>query len=151
MYAMRIYLDNCCFNRPYDEQTQPRVIMESEAVLSIVDTCETVAGWSFYSSDVLDDEIDQNMDLFRKLEVLNLYKSASMHIDINETIIERARYFERQYIKPYDALHLASAEYVGADILLTTDKKFINRAKQLDVNPSVANPLEWLLEVLDEH
>jgi predicted nucleic acid-binding protein len=125
--------------------------MESEAVLSIIDACETMEGWSFYSSDVLDDEIDQNTDLFRKLEVLNLYKLASAHIDTSEAIIERARYFERQNIKPYDALHLASAEYVDADIFLTTDKNFIKRAKQLDVKPSVVNPLEWSLEVLDEH
>jgi predicted nucleic acid-binding protein len=147
---MRIYFDNCCFNRPYDEQSQVRVIMESEAVLSIIDSCAKVDGWGFYSSDVLDDEIDQNLDMIRKLQVLNLYCSAVEHIDINDEIIQRAGCFAQQGIKPYDALHLASAEYAGADALLTTDKKFINQARILEVTPRVANPLEWLLEVLDE-
>jgi len=32
---MRIYLDNCCFNRPYDDQTQIRIRIESEAKLFI--------------------------------------------------------------------------------------------------------------------
>jgi hypothetical protein len=25
---MRVYLDNCSYNRPYDEQTQPRIMLE---------------------------------------------------------------------------------------------------------------------------
>jgi len=28
---MRIYLDLCCFNRPYDDQTQARIRLETEA------------------------------------------------------------------------------------------------------------------------
>ena len=26
---MRIYLDNCCFNRPYDDQSQLRILLET--------------------------------------------------------------------------------------------------------------------------
>jgi hypothetical protein len=32
---MRIYLDNGCFNRPFDDQTQPRIRIETEAKLEI--------------------------------------------------------------------------------------------------------------------
>ncbi len=32
-----IYLDNCCFNRPFDDQDQTRVRLETEAKLSIQD------------------------------------------------------------------------------------------------------------------
>ena len=32
---MRIYLDNCSFNRPFDDQRQTRVRLEAEAKLSI--------------------------------------------------------------------------------------------------------------------
>ena len=28
---MRVYLDNCCYNRPYDEQVQLRIRLETEA------------------------------------------------------------------------------------------------------------------------
>ncbi len=34
---MKIYLDNCCYNRPYDSQSQLRVAMESQAKLKIQD------------------------------------------------------------------------------------------------------------------
>ena len=32
---MRVYLDNCCFNRPFDSQAQARVRLETEAKLRI--------------------------------------------------------------------------------------------------------------------
>nr|VFJ54444.1 MAG: hypothetical protein BECKFW1821A_GA0114235_104731 [Candidatus Kentron sp. FW] len=32
---MKIYLDNCCFNRPYDDQSDFRVRLEAEAKLKI--------------------------------------------------------------------------------------------------------------------
>jgi len=34
---MRSYLDNCCFNRPFDDQSQIRIRLESEAKLKIQD------------------------------------------------------------------------------------------------------------------
>jgi hypothetical protein len=35
--TMRSYLDLCCFNRPYDDQSQVRVRLETEAKLSLQD------------------------------------------------------------------------------------------------------------------
>ncbi len=32
---MRIYLDNCCFNRPYDDQSQIRISLKAQAKLFI--------------------------------------------------------------------------------------------------------------------
>ena len=32
---MRIYLDNCCYNRPFDEQTQLRVRLETITKLAV--------------------------------------------------------------------------------------------------------------------
>ena len=33
-----VYLDVCCLNRPFDDQTQDRIRLESEAVLLILTT-----------------------------------------------------------------------------------------------------------------
>jgi len=33
---VRIYLDVCCLNRPFDDQTQDRIHLESEAVILIL-------------------------------------------------------------------------------------------------------------------
>lgn len=34
---MKIYLDNCCYNRPYDDQSQLRIHQEAEAKLYVQD------------------------------------------------------------------------------------------------------------------
>ncbi len=38
---MDIYLDNCCFNRPFDDQTSLRIHLESEAIKAILASCNT--------------------------------------------------------------------------------------------------------------
>ena len=32
---MKIYLDNCCFNRPFDDQSQVKIHIEAQAKLDI--------------------------------------------------------------------------------------------------------------------
>jgi predicted nucleic acid-binding protein len=143
----KIYLDNCCLNRPFDDLADDKVRHESEAVLTIIDNCENGI-WDIFESDVLDDEIDRIKNPIKKQKVSELYSSASIYVEINSEIINRAKEFGKHNIKPFDALHLASAEYADADILLSTDKKFINRAQETDSKVRVANPAIWLTEVL---
>ena len=53
---LKVYLDNCCFNRPYDNQNNLLVFMETEAKLFIQDLIHSeklMLVWSF----VLDYEI----------------------------------------------------------------------------------------------
>jgi hypothetical protein len=33
---MRIYVDMCCLKRPFDDQSQPRIRLDSEAVLALL-------------------------------------------------------------------------------------------------------------------
>ena len=148
---MQIYLDTCCLNRPFDEQIDEKVILETEAILGIIDRCETKKDWSFFSSDVLDDEISRIVHPVKKQNVLALYHSASTHIDLNDSIIEKAKKYERFGLRPFDVLHLACAEFAQADVLLTTDKKFIRQAEQWKLKTRVVNPLVWLMEMIDEY
>ena len=147
MKKIKIYLDSCCFSRPFDEIINDKMRLECEAVLTIIGKCEN-SEWDIFESDVLDDEFDRMTNLMQKQKVLELYSSASIYIEINEEIVSRAKEFHAVNIKPFDALHLASAEYAGADILLTTDKRFMNRALKSNAKTRVANPVIWLTEVL---
>ncbi len=50
---MRVYLDNCCFNRPFDDQDSLTVRLETEAKLqvqSMVKSGVLMLGW-FYVLD----------------------------------------------------------------------------------------------------
>jgi len=145
---MRIYLDNCCFNRPFDSQEQSIIVMESEAVLTIIDKCKRNNKYFFLGSDVLDEEIDNMADPIKKQNVLNLYSFAQNHIELNPTILKRAVDLQSFNLESFDALHLASAEYGKADIFLTTDRKLIKHTKKIDLSVNVSNPLVWLLEAM---
>jgi hypothetical protein len=61
----KIYLDVCCLNRPFDDQTQPRIRLETEAILEIISRCRT-GEWELLSSTALESEIARTPDLTRK-------------------------------------------------------------------------------------
>jgi len=50
---MLIYLDVCCLNRPFDDQTQDRICLETKAVLLILERCYA-GGWRFLGSEAVD-------------------------------------------------------------------------------------------------
>jgi len=143
---VRIYFDNCCLNRPFDDLAGNSVRMECEAILSIIDICKA-GDWSYFSSDVLLDEILEMTDNDRCEKVMLLYHAAMEHIGFTEAIFSRAKELEEFNIKSFDALHVASAEAAHADVLLTTDRRLINAAKRANTYIPVQNPLVWLVEV----
>lgn len=63
MSEMKIYLDNCCFNRPFDDQSQLRIKLESEAKLKIQEDIRSGL-YKLIWSYILDYENSKN--LFRK-------------------------------------------------------------------------------------
>ena len=142
-----IYMDNCCFNRPFDDLSNDKVRFESESVLTIINYCEQDI-WDLCSSDVLYDEIDRMDDIVKKEKVLTLYNSATVDIEINDNIIRRASDLMQTNIRPFDALHIASAEARHADIFLTTDKKLINASKRVKASVRITNPAIWIVETL---
>lgn len=65
---LKIYFDNCCLNRPFDDQTQVRIRLEAEAVLLILSRIE-YGEWAWVGSDVLIDEIEQTPDILASVLV----------------------------------------------------------------------------------
>lgn len=68
---MRIYLDVSCLDRPYDDQTQLRIRLEAEAVISILGRVES-GEWSHISSAIAVIEIQQTRDRERRERLLAL-------------------------------------------------------------------------------
>ena len=60
---MRVYLDMCCLKRPFDDQSQPRIHLESEAVLALLGAAGEKV--EFLRGSALDLENDQNPILQR--------------------------------------------------------------------------------------
>lgn len=146
---MKIYLDVCCLNRPFDDQRQDRIHLESEAVITILKQVET-GDWRWINSSVVLFEINQTPHPDRKNRLLKLCNAASEIIRLDEEIYAISENLKKAGFKSYDALHLACAKKAGVDIMLSTDNKLIKKAIQQAnlVKMRVENPWVWLQEVL---
>lgn len=129
---MLIYLDNCCFNRPYDDQEHVNVFLETQAKLYIQENILT-GRFKLVWSYILQFENDQNPYINHKHEIRK-WKSQSSHwVSASESIIEKA--------KEYQTIGL----HVKADYFITTDKQLIKAARKItDLN--VVNPLTFIQE-----
>ncbi len=123
---MRVYLDNCCFNRPFDSQSQLRVRLETEAKLHIQE--RVVAGeielvWSY----ILDFENAANPFEERR-NAIGLWRTRAV-IDVGETpgLLANAKLLTAQGIRSKDALHVACAVEAGCEHFITTDAALLKK------------------------
>lgn len=147
---MHLYLDCCCYNRPFDDLSQSRVNYESDAIFFILKSA--VNGENIIlGSTILDIEINRIRNDNKKRHVLNLYKSASKFIPLTDEIEKFAEKIRSDSSVHFeDSLQIASAELGGADIFLTTDDKLIRACKNLSLNMRVVNPLDYVLELIKD-
>ena len=139
---MRIYLDNCCFNRPFDDQNQVKVRLEAEAKLlvqaKIIDK-EITLVWSY----MLDYENGFNPYEERRKAIEKWQPKAMEDIIESSEIIKMAEKFFKLNIKPKDALHVACAVAGKCDYLLTTDKSLLTKKTSIK-ELMVLNPLDFI-------
>lgn len=145
---IRIYLDTCCFNRPFDDQTQLRVQLESRAVLRVLEYVRRDA-WALIGSDAIDAELAAMRDPKRRRRVIELASAKTEHVSIDADLGLRQQLLEGMGFGGYDSAHIACAEAAGADVLLTTDDALIRRARRLQhqLAVRVTNPVSWLEEI----
>ena len=146
---MKIYLDACCLNRPFDDQSQNRIRLESEAIIIIMSLLKKEVG-EWISSEVLEAELENTPDIEKRAYLTELSKSAHTSIAITEKEITRANELENIGFKGFDAMHIACSESAGNDVFLTTDDKLLKKAvREKDkLNVQIANPLSWMMERL---
>jgi predicted nucleic acid-binding protein len=144
---VRVYLDACCLSRLTDDQSQPRIREEAEAIERVFAKVR-LGVMELISSEALEDEARRTPGMERRLEVETLLSLASSTVEVNDAIAERARELGTAGYSLFDALHLAAAESAGADVLLSTDDRLIKRAARGMGNPRipVRNPVSWSKE-----
>jgi predicted nucleic acid-binding protein len=138
---MRVYLDNCCYNRPFDEQAQLRVVLETLAKLNIQQQMRDGV-LEYVWSSVLDFEISKSRFLDRSLQIMPWAKGAVINVQIDDSIRFRAKEFEANGLKAMDALHVACAEAAECDWFFTTDRGILKKVRNL-ISMRVANPVEF--------
>lgn len=143
---MRIYLDVCCLNRPFDDQTQVRIRLETEAILTILSRCKDKK-WSLVGSTVVDYEIYKTPDDDRRQRLTNFAEIMEEKITMDPVLKERALELESFGFRAFDAYHISCAEMAKVDVFLTTDDRLLKKSLRENVNIEVANPLRWLIEI----
>ena len=148
---MKIYLDVCCFNRPFDDHSQDRVRLESEAIVTILSYIQYKHA-VLVGSEVVDAEISKMPEHDKKYKVSIVSNLKQEYVAVDDYTIGRAEELEKIGFKSFDALHIACAEKGGVDILLTTDDNFLSKAAQNKntLKIRVEDPIRWLMEVFDK-
>jgi predicted nucleic acid-binding protein len=147
LLQMKIYLDACCLNRPYDDQRQARVHLEAECVEVIFEHIRN-GHWQWVGSSALMYEISYVTQIERRLQLLRLLSWVKETVHVRDAEDRRANELKAMGFKDLDALHVACAESGNVDVLLTTDDRFMKAGKrnQSLLKVKVDNPLSWLEE-----
>ncbi|GBU21437.1 hypothetical protein R80B4_01328 [Fibrobacteres bacterium R8-0-B4] len=141
----RVCLDNCCNSRLFDDDTQPKVKAQADAIRRII--CNQKKGdYVIVGSFAAEIEIAQIPDDEKRREAEKLYKEAIVGgtVEVSAQIMARAQKLESMGLGKMDAAHLAAAEAAEAEYLITTDEKFIRRCARNNLTAvNVINPIDF--------
>jgi predicted nucleic acid-binding protein len=140
MNKTRIYLDNCTYNRPFDDKTQLTIRMEAEAKLQIQEDIRNgiyELVWSYMNEfENNDNPYSDRREQIGRWEVL-----ASKLIAYTPQIETQANAIMTLGIKKKDAVHIACALAANADYFITTDKKILNKVV---AGITIINPIDFV-------
>jgi len=143
---MKIYLDNCCFNRPFDDQKQLRIKLETEAKLRIQEDIRSGSHqlvWSY----ILDYENSRNPFRERREQITRWRTYSTADIEEDVKIVDIATRVNQHGIKKMDSLHIACAITAEVDYFLTTDDKILKRSIHIQ-DIRITDPIGFIKEVL---
>ncbi|MDR1000536.1 MAG: hypothetical protein LBL96_07035 [Clostridiales bacterium] len=143
MEVPKIYLDNCSLNRPFDNQSQMKIRLETEAKLYIQD-CVRAGIYSLCWSFALDYENGKNPFEDKRNSIAPWKEIASDYCPRSEAIRLRGREIMKLGIKELDALHIACAIEKHCDYFITTDKGVLNKNIK---GIKAINPIDFVREM----
>ena len=143
---MRIYLDMCCYNRPYDDQSQLKVAMETQSKLYIQMLIKEKK-LELIASYMLRYECSQNPFEMRRKAILDfIQENAVGYVGGNrkKEIESKATEIMKAGVKFKDACHVASAIYAGCEYFISTDIRLLKYNTQ---EIKMVTPIEFITEM----
>ena len=146
---IKVYLDNCAYNRPYDDQSQAKIELETQAKLKIQRMIENqqIELASSYMSLY---ECGENPDA-SKAELITAFinQQSSVHVSLKNkaAIEEKAQEIMKTGIKFKDACHIACAIMAKADYFISTDIRIL---KYKTDEIKLINPIEFFINELED-
>jgi len=143
---MRVYLDNCCFNRPYDDQSYMSIHLEAQAKLHVQDLIRS-GKLEMATSYMLDLENGQNPYEMRRTAISDfMTNNATIYVSDAKLkeISEQANAIMETGVKYKDACHVACAIMSECDYFLTTDRRLLKyRTDKL----KMMDPMDFVKEL----
>jgi len=140
---MKVYLDNCSYNRPFDDQSQMRIYLETQAKLHIQKLIRD--GRLFLAVSYVSRYENWNSPYSRnKITIDKFFENATTFVDIDMAdIIEwKANEIMKFGVKSKDALHISCAIEAVCDYFITTDDGILKRYKAGEIK--VCSPVEFI-------
>ena len=142
---MRVYLDNCCYNRLYDDQDQLAVFLETEAILFILD--EIAIGRLDLAWSYMMDYENKNNSIAKHRGEIDDWRDFAVEIVRHDNIIEaRQKHYMDLGLKSKDAVHLACAVEAGCACFLTTDKGILRKSREFP-EIQIINPIAFACDL----
>jgi predicted nucleic acid-binding protein len=144
---MLLYLDCCCYNRPFDDDSNDVVRVEAEAVLAIFDRARRGV-LELAASEALAFELTRIPDSNRLEECLRFFELSRVWVEATRGVKADALKLVESGFGVMDAAHLAAAKHAGVDAFITVDYPLLRRARLLSETLGVRalSPVAWLLE-----
>ena len=142
METIKIYLDNCSYNRPFDDQAQMKIRLETEAKLYI-QAGVRIGRYTLVWSYMLDFENDGNPYEEKQKSISPWKNIANEYCPSTNEILSAGSIYMGHGIRAKDALHIACAVKSNCDYFITTDKKLLN--KNID-GIRIINPIDFIRE-----
>ena len=124
---LKIYIDNCCYNRPFDNSSDSNVLLETAAKL-LIQSLIKYGDILLVSSFVLYSEIIDNPFEYKRNSILRFVDDYTKEYIGSEIIPEALAVADevmKAGIKTFDAAHIACAIIAECDYFITTDKQLL--------------------------
>jgi len=140
MRDLMIYLDNCCYNRPYDDQAQTKVVLETLAKLYIQELVlnkKLKLVWSY----ILKFENSQNSFEAKREAIAQWEKLSVRFVGKSEEVVALAKEIEATGVHQADALHIACAIAAKCDYFISVDNRVL---KYRDDRIAICSPVDFV-------
>jgi len=142
MARIMVYLDNCVYNRPFDDQKQIKIFLEAEAkkhIQRLIIEQRIDLAYSFINRF----ENSKNPNSSNKSAINSFFTHAALYIDYTHAanVGSRAIKIMKDGIKTRDAYHISSAIEGSCNYFITTDRQLLNYKTTETI---ICNPIQFL-------
>jgi len=128
---VKLYLDMCVYNRPFDDQSQSRIMIETQIFILLL-AMISEGRVDLINSFALEYENSKNPNIENMLKISDCLGYSTDYITCDEGILDRSLKFEKYGLMGMDAMHMACAEKAKADFFVTCDDDLIKKLERID-------------------